>query len=107
MEEKKLDCSLTFFPATALVIGSVVGSGIFISTAQMARDLKSAGLILAVWIFTGVMTLFGAFTQCELLGQMPATGGLYLYLRKIYGEKIGFLYGWANFTIAGSGAIAA
>ena len=107
MDDKHLNRSLTLFPATAIVIGSVVGSGIFVSSAQMARDLKSAGLLLAVWVFTGIMTLFGAFTQCELLGQMPSTGGLYRYLRDIYGEGIGFLYGWANFIIAGSGAIAA
>jgi APA family basic amino acid/polyamine antiporter len=73
----------------------------------MARDLPSAAMLLGVWLFTGVLTLFGAFTQCELVGQIPRTGGLYEYFREIYGEQIGFLYGWANFTIAGSGAIAA
>jgi len=102
-----LNRSLTLFPATALVVGVVIGSGIFVSSAQMARDLKSPGLLLMVWALTGVMTLFGAFTLCELLGQIPSTGGLYRYLRDIYGEKTGFFYGWASFTIAGSGGIAA
>lgn len=106
-DARHLSRSLTLFPTTALVIGSVVGSGIFVSTAGMARALESAPLLLGVWFFTGVLTLFGAFTQCELVGQMPRTGGLYEYLKQIYGEPVGFLYGWANFMIAGSGAIAA
>jgi basic amino acid/polyamine antiporter, APA family len=73
----------------------------------MARDLPSAPYLLGVWLLTGVLTLFGALTQCELTGQMPKTGGLYEYFREVYGEGLGFLYGWANFMIAGSGAIAA
>ncbi len=103
----QLKRALGLYATTAIVIGSVVGSGIFASPSQMARDLPHAGMLLGVWLITGILTLFGAFTQCELTGQMPKTGGLYEYFREIYGEKIGFLYGWANFTIAGSGAIAA
>ncbi len=104
---KSLDRSLTLFPVSAIVVGSVVGSGIFVTSAGMARGLGSAPLLLLVWLITGLMTLLGAFTQCELVAQMPTTGGLYTYLREIFGERIGFLYGWANFIIAGSGAIAA
>ncbi|MBI3556924.1 MAG: amino acid permease [Deltaproteobacteria bacterium] len=104
---KKLERALTLFPVSAIVIGSVVGSGIFVVSADMARGLGSAPLLLLVWLITGLMTLLGAFTQCELVAQMPVTGGLYTYLREIFGERIGFLYGWANFMIAGSGAIAA
>jgi APA family basic amino acid/polyamine antiporter len=103
----QLKRALGLYATTAIVIGSVVGSGIFASPSQMARDLPHAGMLLLVWLVTGILTLFGAFTQCELTGQMPKTGGLYEYFREIYGETIGFLYGWANFTIAGSGAIAA
>jgi len=99
--------ALGLYATTAIVIGSVVGSGIFSSPSEMARDLPSAPYLLGVWVLTGVLTLFGAFTQCELVGQMPKTGGLYEYFREVYGEGIGFLYGWANFMIAGSGAIAA
>src|SRR5581483_7837798 len=99
--------ALGLYATTAIVIGSVVGSGIFSSPSQMARDLPSAPYLLGVWVLTGMLTLFGAFTQCELVGQMPKTGGLYEYFREVYGEGIGFLYGWANFMIAGSGAIAA
>lgn len=105
--DKHLNRSLTLFPTMAIVVGSVVGSGIFVSTASMARSLGSAPLMLGVWVLAGLMTLFGALTQCELVGQMPRTGGLYEYLREIYGESVGYLYGWANLVIAGSGAIAA
>ncbi len=103
----QLKRGLSLFPATAIVIGSVVGSGIFVSSALMARDLGSAKLLLWVWIIGGIFTFFGAMTQCELAGQMPRAGGLYEYLKSIYGEEVGFFYGWANFTIAGSGSIAA
>ncbi len=103
----RLKRALTLYPATAIVIGSVVGSGIFVVPVSMAQGLGSAPLLLMVWVVAGVITLMGALTQCELVGQMPRTGGLYEYFKEIYGEKLGFLYGWANFMIAGSGAIAA
>jgi basic amino acid/polyamine antiporter, APA family len=99
--------ALGLYATTAIVIGSVVGSGIFSSPSQMARDLPSAPYLMGVWVLAGILTLFGAFTQCELVAQMPKTGGLYQYFREVYGEGLGFLYGWANFMIAGSGAIAA
>ena len=99
--------ALTLYPTTAIVVGSVVGSGIFVVPVSMAQGLGSAPLLLLVWVVAGIITLMGALTQCELVGQMPRTGGLYEYFREIYGEKLGFLYGWANFMIAGSGAIAA
>jgi APA family basic amino acid/polyamine antiporter len=103
----QLKRALTLYPTTAIVIGSVIGSGIFVTPVSMAQGLGSAPLLLIVWVVAGIITLMGALTQCELVGQMPRTGGLYEYFKEIYGEKIGFLYGWANFMIAGSGAIAA
>ncbi len=103
----QLSRTLGLLPTTTIVIGSVVGSGIFVSSGGMARDLGSAPMLIFVWVLGGVLTYFGALTQCELVGQMPRTGGLYEYLKEIYGEPIGFLYGWANFAIAGSGSIAA
>src|SRR6478672_8598166 len=93
--------ALGLYATTAIVIGSVVGSGIFTKPASMAHDLPSVPLLLGVWFFTGILTLFGALTQCELTAQIPKTGGLYEYFREVYGEQIGFLYGWANFMIAG------
>jgi APA family basic amino acid/polyamine antiporter len=98
--------ALGLYAATAVVIGSVVGSGIFSSPSGMARTLESAPLMLFVWLLGGVFTAMGAMTQCELVGQMPKTGGMFVYLKEIYGEQVGFLYGWANLMIAGSGAIA-
>src|SRR5579883_3428341 len=92
--------ALSLYPATSIVIGSVVGSGIFVVPVSMAAGLGNAPLMLLVWVGTGILTLFGALTQCELVGQMPRTGGLYEYFREIYGEGVGFLYGWANFMIA-------
>ncbi|MEI8134919.1 MAG: amino acid permease [bacterium] len=103
----QLKRALTLYPTTAIVIGSVVGSGIFVVPVSMAQQLGSAPLLLGVWVLTGIITMMGAMTSCELSGQMPRTGGLYEYFREIYGEKTSFLYGWANFMIAGSGAIAA
>lgn len=104
---QSLKRALTLYPTTAIVVGAVIGSGIFVVPVSMAGVLGSAPLMLGVWVVTGIITLFGALTQCELIGQMPRTGGLYEYLREIYGDFIGFHYGWANFMIAGSGAIAA
>ncbi|MEP7235670.1 MAG: amino acid permease [Ignavibacteriota bacterium] len=105
--QSHLKRALTLYPTTSIVIGSVVGSGIFVVPVGMAQGLGSAPLLMLVWVVAGAITLMGALTQCELVGQMPRTGGLYEYFREIYGEKVGFLYGWANFMIAGSGAIAA
>src|SRR5437870_1964847 len=104
MNAPHLKRALGLYATTSIVIGSVVGSGIFSKPSSMARDLPDAQLLLLVWLFTGILTLFGALTQCELVAQMPKTGGLYQYMRHVYGEKIGFFYGWANFMIAGSGA---
>lgn len=98
--------ALGLYATTAIVVGSVVGSGIFSSPSGMARILGSAPLLLAVWVIGGMLTAMGAMTQCELVAQMPRTGGLFVYLKEIYGERLGFLYGWANLIIAGSGAIA-
>jgi APA family basic amino acid/polyamine antiporter len=73
----------------------------------MARHLGSAPVLLMVWVVGGFFTLLGALTQCELVGQMPGTGGLYTYLREIYGETVGYFYGWANLTVGNTGSIAA
>jgi APA family basic amino acid/polyamine antiporter len=103
----KLLPELGLFSATSLVIGCVVGSGIFVSSGGMARHLGSAPLLLGVWLVGGFFTLLGGLTQCELVGQMPGTGGIYTYFREIYGEATGFFYGWANLTVGNTGSIAA
>lgn len=92
---------------TLLTIGSVIGTGIFITTADMARVLPSQGTILLVWILGGLLSLAGALTYAELGVLFPRAGGMYHFLKEAYGPLWGFLYGWACFLIIMSGGIAA
>ena len=73
----------------------MIGSGIFIVSADISRTVGSAGWLIAVWVLTGVLTLAAALSYGELSGMYPKAGGQYVYLREAYGEKWGFLYGWA------------
>jgi APA family basic amino acid/polyamine antiporter len=90
-----------------LTIGSIVGTGIFLTTSDMARVLPHPGLILGVWLAGGLLTLAGALTYGELGAMFPRAGGLYHYLREAYGPLWGFLFGWAAFLVIMSGGIAA
>ena len=90
-----------------LTIGSIVGTGIFLTTSGMARELPHPGLILGVWLAGGLLTLAGALTYGELGAMFPRAGGLYHYLREAYGPLWGFLFGWAAFLVIMSGGIAA
>ena len=90
-----------------LTIGSIVGTGIFITTADMAKRLPHAGLILLVWLAGGLLTLAGALTYGELGAMFPRAGGLYHYVKEAYGPLWGFLYGWTAFLVIMSGGIAA
>lgn len=90
-----------------LTIGSIVGTGIFLTTSDMARVLPRPGLILAVWLAGGLLTLAGALSYGELGAMYPRAGGLYHYLREAYGPLWGFLFGWASFLVIMSGGIAA
>ena len=90
-----------------LTIGSVVGTGIFITTADIARVLPHQGMILLVWALGGLLTLAGALTYAELGALFPRAGGMYHFLKEAYGPFWGFLYGWACFLIIMSGGIAA
>jgi basic amino acid/polyamine antiporter, APA family len=98
---------LGLFDATMLVAGTMIGSGIFIVSADIARDVGSSGWLLAVWILTGVITIIGALSYAELAAMMPQAGGQYVYLREAYGPLWGFLYGWAGFLVIQTGTIAA
>jgi APA family basic amino acid/polyamine antiporter len=93
--------------ATFLTIGSVIGTGIFITTADIARVLPHQGMILVVWAMAGLLTLAGALSYAELGALYPRAGGMYHYLKEAYGHLWGFLYGWASFLIIMSGGIAA
>jgi APA family basic amino acid/polyamine antiporter len=95
------------FDAVMLVAGTMIGSGIFIVSADIARDVGSAGWLMAIWILTGVMTVMGALCYAELAAMMPHAGGQYVYLREAYSPLWGFLYGWTLFTVIQTGSIAA
>jgi APA family basic amino acid/polyamine antiporter len=98
---------INLFDATMLVAGAMIGSGIFIVSADIARDVGSAGWLLAVWALAGAITLMGALSYAELAAMMPHAGGQYIYLREAYGPLWGFLYGWTLFLVIQTGTIAA
>ena len=93
--------------ATALVVGSMIGSGIFIVSADIARQVDSAGLLLVVWAAAGVLTLMGALSYGELAAMFPKAGGQYVYLREAVSPLFGYLYGWTLFMVIQTGTIAA
>jgi APA family basic amino acid/polyamine antiporter len=98
---------LGLLDSTMIVIGSMIGSGIFIVSADIARTVGSPGLLLLVWLITGLITVTGALSYGELAGMMPQAGGQYVYLREAYNPLIGFLYGWTLFLVIQAGTIAA
>ncbi len=93
--------------ATALVVGSMIGSGIFIVSAQIVRDVHAPGLLLLVWALSGIVTLMGALTYGELAAMFPRAGGQYVYLREGISPLFGYLYGWTLFVVIQTGTIAA
>ncbi|MCO6465739.1 MAG: amino acid permease [Bradyrhizobiaceae bacterium] len=99
--------SLGTLDATMIVAGSMIGSGIFIVSADIARQVGHPVLLLAVWAITGLLTLIAASSYGELAGMMPHAGGQYVYLREAFGPLAGFLYGWTLFTVIQTGTIAA
>ena len=103
----KLAQKLSTFDLTMIVIGSIIGSGIFVTPSSIAQALPSAGLILFVWFLGGLLALTGALTYGELGALMPRAGGVYVYLSEAYGGVFGFLYGWANFLVINTGSLAA
>ncbi|MBU3714971.1 MAG: amino acid permease, partial [Ferruginibacter sp.] len=99
--------SLSLLDATMIVAGSMIGSGIFIVSADMLKEIGSAGWLLTVWLITGFMTLTAALSYGELSGMFPKAGGQYVYLKEAYNPLIGFLYGWSFFSVIQTGTIAA
>ena len=90
-----------------LVIGSMIGSGIFIVSAEIAREVGSPALLIGAWVVTGIMTIVAALSYGELAAMMPRAGGQYVYLREALGPLWGFLYGWTLFLVIQTGTIAA
>ncbi len=97
---------LGLYTSTAIVIGAVIGSGIFKKPAFMANALGSPELMLLVWVVAGLITLFGALTNAEVAGLIPKTGGQFIFFREMYGDMTGYLYGWAMLSVVQCGSIA-
>src|SRR6059058_3555532 len=93
--------------ATMIVVGSMIGSGIFITSAESSRLIGAPGWLLMAWTVAGVMTITGALCCSELATMMPRAGGVYVFLREAYGPALGFLFGWTLFLVIQTGTIAA
>ena len=93
--------------ATTIVIGSMIGSGIFITSAESARLVGSPGWLVMAWVLAGVMTICGALCLAEVAAMMPRAGGPYVFLSEAYNPSVGFLFGWAQFLVVQTGTIAA
>ena len=106
-EGVELNRSLGLFDATAIVMGSMIGSGVFIVAADIGRQVQSPGLLLLSWAVTALLTLIAALSYGELAAAMPHAGGQYVYLREAFGPMYGFLYGWTFFMVIQTGTIAA
>ncbi|HQR09276.1 MAG TPA: amino acid permease [Gemmatales bacterium] len=98
---------LGLFDATSLVMGTMIGSGIFVTSAEIAANVGSAGWLMAIWVLAGVMTVLGALSYSELAAMYPKAGGQYIFLKEAYSPLWGFLYGWTCFLVIQTGSIAA
>src|SRR5438552_4993238 len=105
--ERKFVQGLGLLDSTMIVAGSMIGSGIFIVSADIARLVGSGGWLLMAWVVTGLLTIVAALSYGELAAMMPRAGGQYIYLREAYSPLWGFLYGWALFLVIQTGTIAA
>ena len=106
-EDKSFKRSLGLFDATMIVAGSMIGSGIFIVSADITRHVGSAGWLIAIWLITGFMTITAALSYGELSSMFPKAGGQYVYLREAFNPLAGFLYGWSFFAVIQTATIAA
>jgi APA family basic amino acid/polyamine antiporter len=97
---------LGFLDALSIVVGIIIGAGIFLVPNLVARELQSPARIVGVWVFAGVISFFGALACAELGTAFPATGGQYVFLREMYGPLIGFLCGWSMFAVARTAQVA-
>lgn len=106
-ENHLLQKRVNLFDGISIVAGAMIGSGIFIVSADIARNVGSPGWLMVVWLITGIITIIGALSYGELAGMMPSVGGQYVYLRESYHPLIGFLFGWTTFLVIQCGSIAA
>ena len=105
--DTQLERRLGLLDATMIVMGSMIGSGIFITSAESARLIGAPGWLLLAWAIAGLLTIAGALSCAELATMMPQAGGVYVFLREAYGPSLGFLYGWTLFLVIQTGTIAA
>lgn len=103
----KLNRELNLGHALSIVIGTIIGTGIFLKTSSMTAALVSADWVLLAWVVAGVLSFVGALAYGELSARFPSAGGEYVFLKEAYGDKLAFLFGWTRFLIAGPGSIAA
>jgi APA family basic amino acid/polyamine antiporter len=106
-DDKHLKRELGLLDGTMLVVGSMIGSGIFIVSADMMRNVGSAGWLILIWVLSGIMTMIAAVSYGELSAMFPKAGGQYVYLKEAYNKLIAFLYGWSFFAVIQTGTIAA
>ncbi|MBW6502075.1 MAG: amino acid permease [Bacteroidales bacterium] len=106
-ENRLLQKRVNLFDGISIVAGAMIGSGIFIVSADIARNVGSPGWLMVVWIITGIITVIGAISYGELAAMMPHVGGQYVYLREAYNPLVGFLFGWTLFLVIQCGSIAA
>jgi APA family basic amino acid/polyamine antiporter len=104
---EKFKPTLGLLDGTMLVAGSMIGSGIFIVSADITRNVGSTGWLIMIWVITGLMTLTAALSYGELSAMFPKAGGQYVYLKEAYNPLVGFLYGWSFFAVIQTGTIAA
>lgn len=103
----QLKQKLTLYGLTMIAVGSSIGSGIFLTPAEIAKTVQHPGLVLVVWAIGGIIALTGALTFAELGGLFPKSGGVYVFLKEAYGARAGFLYGWVTLLVINTGALAA
>jgi basic amino acid/polyamine antiporter, APA family len=104
---RELPRTLTLFDGAALLVGTVIGSGIFVVPSLIAQRVPEPGLVIGIWLFSGLLVLCGALTLAELGTMLPQSGGLYVYMREAYGPFLAFLYGWTIMLVVIPGSIAA
>src|SRR5947199_1293959 len=107
VEPSKPRRQLGLFDATMIVMGGIVGAGIFANPSEVAHRVHSSALILGVWTLGGILALFGGFIWAELATRLPGAGGQYLYLREAYHPAVAFLYGWVLLLVTQTGGMAA
>jgi APA family basic amino acid/polyamine antiporter len=106
MTRSKLAPTLGLWTSVSLVVGGIIGSGIFMKPSVMATQLGSPELLLAVWVIAGIITLFGALSNAEVATMMPETGGQFVFFKAMYGDFFSFLYGWAAFAVFNTAGVA-